>query len=179
MITNWGSLSSRDQSKVPSDILLDLSGPKWGYKIPLDAEPLQWLKLHLLDRKNVPSEILASSYFTKTHRQLQDAALNPVDVVGQYLQCLWTHSIESIKRDLSADVVAKSHFRVIITLPAIWPQYAKERMEKAAERAGILSPRNGKLTKLQFISEPEAAALAYLQEHRAMKNLKVRRYSPV
>ena len=77
MITNWGGLSSRDQSKVPSDILLDSGGPKWGYKIPLDAEPLQWLKLHLLDRKNVPSEILASSYFTKTHRQLQDAALNP------------------------------------------------------------------------------------------------------
>ena len=55
-------------------------------------------------------------------------------------------------------------FHVIITVPAIWKDYARQGMEEAARKARILTTRPAGPTILAFAPEPEAAALATLCE---------------
>lgn len=65
-------------------------------------------------------------------------------------------------------------FNVVVTLPAIWPAYAQFRMKEAIEKAGILKARGICDTTLEFISEPEAAALATLQDMSDRADMVVR-----
>ncbi|KAI8299691.1 Hsp70 family chaperone [Colletotrichum sp. SAR11_240] len=57
--------------------------------------------------------------------------------------------------------------RVAITVPAIWPEYARSLMREAAEIAGITNERDIGETTLILVAEPEAAALATLFEHNS------------
>jgi molecular chaperone DnaK (HSP70) len=66
-----------------------------------------------------------------------------------------------------------STLEVVITLPAIWPHYAQARMRKAARDAGILDDHVAGPTTLRFISEPEAAAIATLQDMTDRPDIKV------
>lgn len=49
---------------------------------------------------------------------------------------------------------------VVLTVPAIWPEYARKRMLEAAEFAGICKDRASAKTVVSLVSEPEAAAIA-------------------
>lgn len=57
-----------------------------------------------------------------------------------------------------------SSFQIIVTLPAIWPHYAQLRMREAIDDAGILDTKSAGKPTLSFTSEPEAAALASLED---------------
>lgn len=72
-------------------------------------------------------------------------------------------------------LVDASRFKIVATLPAIWPAYAQNRMYEAIEKAGILKDRIAGSTSLEFISEPEAAALATIKDMQAFhkSNMKV------
>ncbi|ENH61131.1 Mitochondrial-type heat shock protein 70 [Fusarium oxysporum f. sp. cubense race 1] len=72
-----------------------------------------------------------------------------------------------------AELLQKSPFHVVITLPAIWPPYAQQRMKQAAKTSGILDARSCGETKLCFISEPEAAALATIKDLSKRSTIKV------
>ncbi|KAH7631214.1 hypothetical protein B0T09DRAFT_357204 [Sordaria sp. MPI-SDFR-AT-0083] len=61
-------------------------------------------------------------------------------------------------------MVKYAQFHIVITLPAIWPSYGREKMRLAAEHAGMLDKKMGVETQLTFISEPEAAAIATLAD---------------
>lgn len=60
---------------------------------------------------------------------------------------------------------------VVLTVPAIWKDYARESMARAAYAAGIVENRPAGQTTLSFAPEPEAAALSTLSEsdHRVKK----------
>lgn len=96
-----------------------------------------------------------------------------IETISLYLRNLWNDSIEVISRSAGKSVVNFSVFHVVITLPAIWPQYARARMREAAEQAGILKTRLAGETTLTFITEPEAAALATLADLSEGKTIKV------
>ncbi|GKT48245.1 chaperone protein DnaK [Colletotrichum spaethianum] len=64
-------------------------------------------------------------------------------------------------------------FHIVITLAAIWPDYAKARMRRAAENAGLLEERPAGKTALAFVSEPEAAALATMRDLAGRPNIKI------
>lgn len=66
-----------------------------------------------------------------------------------------------------------STFQIIVTLPAIWPHYAQRRMREAIEEAGILASNSTGKPTLNFTSEPEAAALASLEDLMGRVELKV------
>ena len=121
----------RDEAQVPTQY--DLGSKQWGYLVPRDAVPLRWFKLLLLEEKDVKEDLRDSEYLRDARRQLQRFDSDGViDVIADFLRELWAHALEEIKVQIDIDLV---RFRVALTVPAIWPQYAKQKMKEAAKRA--------------------------------------------
>ncbi|KAJ3530223.1 hypothetical protein NM208_g9420 [Fusarium decemcellulare] len=168
LVTSWDSELNHcsDVEKAPTQLYYGNDGKEvlWGYSIPTDKDALKWFKLLLLDEKDLPDGISASTQIREARRLQREINKDPIDIIGCFLRKIWNHAIESIKRTVSAELLQKSIFHVVITLPAIWPPYAQHRMKQAAKISGILDARSCGATTLRFISEPEAAALATMKD---------------
>ncbi|KAH7269671.1 uncharacterized protein BKA55DRAFT_549285 [Fusarium redolens] len=168
IVTSWGSQLNHcsDVEKAPTQLCYDENGQdvKWGYGIPAEDEPLKWFKLLLLEAKDIPVEVAASTQLQEARRLKNKVMKDPIEIIASFLRNLWDHSTESIKRAIGADLVRRCKLQVVITLPAIWPAYAQQRMKQAAQQSGIMDRRSAGATTLYFISEPEAAALATIKD---------------
>ncbi|KAH6856361.1 hypothetical protein B0I37DRAFT_425624 [Chaetomium sp. MPI-CAGE-AT-0009] len=167
VISSWDSElhSNSDEEKTPTAISF---GPKgkvnWGYGIPFDSQQGKWFKLLLIDDKDLPDDVRKSAKIKEARAYLKNHNKTPVAVIAGFLRLLWNHCNQRVTETVSRSLVNYSKFHIVITLPAIWPDYARNRMREAAEQAGMLSARVAGETKLSFISEPEAAALATLSD---------------
>ncbi|CZR34230.1 uncharacterized protein FPRO_01385 [Fusarium proliferatum ET1] len=168
IVTSWDSQLNHcsDVEKAPTQLFYDerAQGVKWGYGIPSENEPLKWFKLLLLETKDIPVEVAASTQLQESRRLKYKVMKDPIEIIATFLRNLWDHTTESIKRTIGADLVRRCKLQVVITLPAIWPPYAQQRMKQAAQQSGILDARSAGATSLHFISEPEAAALATIKD---------------
>ncbi|KAL7909220.1 hypothetical protein GGI35DRAFT_493223 [Trichoderma velutinum] len=169
IITNWDAVKNHcsDKEKVPSAIYYDDKGEvSWGYSVPEKASSLkfEWFKLCLLDEGDIPKEHRNAAQIQAAQKSLRKSNKCVEDVISDYLRELWKHSITNIRRAVGGQLVDISKFKVIATIPAIWPAYAQGRMHKAIEKAGILESRIAGDTVLKFITEPEAAALATIND---------------
>ncbi|KAI0858320.1 actin-like ATPase domain-containing protein [Xylaria cubensis] len=168
VVTHWLSALSKnnDRNKVPSRIHYDeeTGEIKWGYNIPTDIQPIQWFKLLLLDEKDLPANLQDSSHIQAARNMMEKLGKTAVELVGDYLKVLWEHVISEIQDEKGTSLIRGTRYHVVLSVPAIWKDYARDRMSQAAERAGILEDRAAGKTTLGFISEPEAAALATLPE---------------
>ncbi|CVK82888.1 hypothetical protein FPRO04_00315 [Fusarium proliferatum] len=168
IVTSWDSQLNHcsDVEKAPTQLFYDerAQGVKWGYGIPSENEPLKWFKLLLLETKDIPVEVAASTQLQESRRLKDKVMKDPIEIIATFLRNLWDHTTESIKRTIGADLVRRCKLQVVITLPAIWPPYAQQRMKQAAQQSGILDARSAGATSLHFISEPEAAALATIKD---------------
>ncbi|RSL67500.1 hypothetical protein CEP54_003231 [Fusarium duplospermum] len=167
IVTSWEAELNHcsDKEKAPTQLLYSSnSDATWGYSIPADKDALKWFKLLLLKRGDIPADIATSGQLANARRLQETTGKQPVDIIACFLRKLWSHAIESIKRSIGAELLNKSKFHVVITLPAIWPPYAQRHMKQAAGLSGILDARSCGATTLRFVSEPEAAALATIQD---------------
>ncbi|KAF4335273.1 hypothetical protein FBEOM_10923 [Fusarium beomiforme] len=167
LVTSWDSELNHcsDVEKAPTQLLYDDNkNTSWSYSIPADKDALKWFKLLLLDKDDVPADISISSQLLQAQHLLNGIKKDPVDVIACFLRKIWNHAIDSIRRRIGTELLQKSRFHVVITLPVIWPPYAQQRMKQAATASGILDARSCGETKLRFISEPEAAALATIKD---------------
>ncbi|KAM0424775.1 hypothetical protein ACHAPT_010085 [Fusarium lateritium] len=142
-VTSWDAELNHcsDVEKAPTQLWYhdDNNETTWGYSIPADKDALKWFKLLLLKDDDIPADVLASKQLA-TARRLQEATnKDPIDIIACFLQKLWNHAIESIKRSIGDELLNKSKFHVAITLPATWPPYAQKRMKQAASLSGILN----------------------------------------
>ena len=136
----------------------------WGYTIPPDADPICWFKLLLLREDDLAPELKASEFILRGRKMLRESGKTATDLIGDYLGVLWKHILETIYKSSGKTVIEAMAFHVVITVPAIWKDYARQGMEEAARKAGILTTRPAGPTTLAFAPEPEAAALATLCE---------------
>ena len=136
----------------------------WGYTIPPDADPIRWFKLLLLREDDLAPELKASEFILRGRKTLRESGKTTIDLIGDYLGALWKHIIETIYKSSGKTVIEAMAFHVVITVPAIWKDYARQGMEEAARKAEILTTRPAGPTTLAFAPEPEAAALATLCE---------------
>ena len=88
------------------------------------------------------------------------------EVVADYLRFLWTYTTDDIRRRQGDDYLSIYSLRIILTVPAIWSDAAKDKTLQAARLAGLPSD-------IILVTEPEAAALATLREKEDNNNLKV------
>lgn len=101
---------------------------------------------------------------SETKRMLQTLRKSPVDVVSDYLRCLWKHAVEGIELALTKEAVDQMTFKVVLTIPANWDNQAEDLTKKAAIQAGITARRFRGETAFKMVTEPEAAALAAWRE---------------
>ncbi|KAH7329328.1 hypothetical protein B0I35DRAFT_473943 [Stachybotrys elegans] len=173
-ITNWESktLNNTDKEKCPTAIAYT-QPLEWGYGVPPVDEAIKWFKLLLLDETDLDSELKLSAHVTATRNQLEKKGITPVEITADYLREIWSHALANIKRAMGNEIVELSQLSLVVTLPAIWPAYAQARMRNAVNLAGILEPRSPGETRLSFVSEPEAAALATLDDMADRADVKV------
>jgi len=160
-VTSWPG-TGREESKAPTEIFYDDNRTFWGYSIPADSEPLRWFKLLLLREADLTPEMRRSNILLRTTTILAEKQKTAIDVIADYLRGFWKHTITTIERARSRSVIDALKFHVVITVPAIWPDYARKAMMEAARKAGRFDYRAGGATTLGFAAEPEAAALASL-----------------
>lgn len=174
IITTWDD-NNGDGEKVDTAVSFGNSSSHmstWGVSATLEDSPIRWFKLLLIDEEDLPGEVRNSEQVKTCRKQLRDLNKTPVEIISFYLQNLWNHCLDLITRDIGKALVNVSRFHIILTLPAIWPQYARNRMQQAAKMAGLIQQRLGGETRLSFVSEPEAAALATLADMEKRPDLK-------
>lgn len=147
--------------KVPTEVAYEYtqSGPKclWGFQI-LDSMPrMQWIKLGLAPDQKLGIGSRLSSTYTDCCRVPVPYHSSPEKVVTDYLRSFREHIIQVLRSKVgrSFDHTA---LEFVITVPAMWPDWAKAKTLSCAEEAGF-----GKTSKIRIISEPEAAAMHALR----------------
>ncbi|KAK7748771.1 hypothetical protein SLS53_000795 [Cytospora paraplurivora] len=172
-ITDWVD-GNADDPKTPSAIKFKRNGIDWGIKANNIPTALRWFKLLLVNEDDLPADVRASAQLKELRQQVKAIHKSAVDVAAEYLGSIWTHCLEKMKTAEGKETVDTSRFHVVITLPAIWPNYARERMRQVVDKAGVLRQRRGVgKTTIDFIFEPEAAALAALSGVDGRHNIKI------
>lgn len=162
-ITRWPG-TGREEGKAPTELFYEDERLMWGYIIPPDADPFRWFKLLLLRDEDLDENLRASECVLRGRKMLEESNKTATELIADYLGALWIHILETIHKERGKSVIEKLTFHVVITVPAIWKDYARQDMEGAARRSGICDTRRAGPTTLAFALEPEAAALASLCE---------------
>ncbi|KAK3616102.1 hypothetical protein LTR22_027182 [Elasticomyces elasticus] len=126
-----------------------------GLKKALDttqSNRLRCLKLFLDPSQAIPDYVSLPD----TQRQLVGCGKAVDTVVAEYLRALFTHTKDILGRRYGQQFVASTKLTVVLTVPAVWSDAAKNATSKAAEAAGMGDD-------IRMISEPEAAAVYTLQ----------------
>ncbi|KAK8016695.1 hypothetical protein PG993_014884 [Apiospora rasikravindrae] len=165
IIRGWPAInaSNRDMQKVPTRIYYGENDEvRWGYDIPIGVKPVEWVKLLLLDKADLPDYLQNSTHLQEAQAMLDRLGKDATTVTADYLRPFWNHILKKLDSIRGAGLMESTPIRVVLTIPAIWTENARNRMRIAAERAGILDDRISGETTLKFVSEPEAAAISVL-----------------
>ncbi|GKT84531.1 LOW QUALITY PROTEIN: hsp70 family chaperone [Colletotrichum tofieldiae] len=163
VITSWPG-TGREEGKAPTELFYEDGQMTWGYDIPDDADPVRWFKLLLLKEEDLDPELRSSEFLLRGRKMLRETGKTAIDLIADYLRALSNHVIHVINKSRGESVIDAMRFHIVITVPAIWKGYARQGMEDAAKKSGILDNRPAGKTTLTFAPEPEAAALSTLCE---------------
>lgn len=178
-ITLWPATrpgeSNSDTAKVPSQVAYKRgNNTAWGKQASLEKEQISWVKLLLLDDGGRQGHLANSTHLEEARKQMQKSGKTVVTVIAEYLAKVWEHALNEISKACSRQYLNR-RIHVVVTVPAIWEDYAIQRMESAVRMAGILDKRQSPGipdTTHAFVSEPEAAALAAIQGFKKNTTLK-------
>ena len=158
---------------MPTEIQYGSNTVSWGYDVSPEEEPIRWFKLLLVQDTDLTPDLRTSTQIRRARQLVREHYKTAVAVIADYLRLLWNHAIEDITRSRGESAVKGSTFQVWITVPAIWQEDACGRMREAAERAGITKRRTAGPTTLELVAEPEAAALAVLDDFKGRPDVQV------
>ncbi|RBR20114.1 uncharacterized protein FIESC28_05393 [Fusarium coffeatum] len=161
-ITSWPG-GVREEGKTPTEILYKNGEVTWGFEIGYEVNPIKWFKLLILKDEDLTPDLRSSKFLERARQSIRESKKTLLELISDYLQMLWKHAIDTITKERGSAVDALQ-FHVVLTVPAIWKDYAGEQMMHAVMRAGILNYRTAGQTQLSFAPEPQAAALATLHD---------------
>lgn len=95
----------------------------------------------LLDERDMDVKQKQADQIKQAGQLLENLNKSPTRVVADYLRLLWKHTMQVIERDFGSTVVKGLPFQVVVTVPAVWPQSAVNRMRHAVQLSGILNAR--------------------------------------
>ena len=115
----------------------------------------RYFKLKLKDQTSGVDSLMADSTSGHQHKL--------IDLVTRSLEALSKFALKEVQSGFGGGLgITLQDIRWVITVPAIWNEFGKAFMRKAAYRAGITSYEAS--DKLLFAFEPESAAIAVHQE---------------
>ena len=158
VIRNWPNpAAGRNPSsdKVPTIISYESGQPsKWGYTVGDSDFSFRWFKLLLENETRYKQK---AEQAEQAKELLEQIGKQAVDVVADYLSCLWQYATREIERKQGVDFRDTYQIKVVMSVPAMWSPIAKQRTLQAAKQAGLGD-------KISLVTEPEAAALATLKD---------------
>jgi len=143
---------------------------QWGFDIAPGSLEIMWTKLEL-DDQNIHEELSmilqaldAMEDFDPAVIEREDGlppypALDPVDIAADYLRYVREYVRDHPPRNLSTAVLTTLPIDLVVTVPAIWSDRAKNRTIQAISRAGFDTTNFPRLQDIFLVAEPEAAAL--------------------
>jgi molecular chaperone DnaK (HSP70) len=116
------------------------------------------MKLFLDPKQEIPA------YISKTdmHEQLKKSKKNAEAAVADYLTEMFKHARNMLVRRYGEYFISTTKISVVLTVPAVWSDAAKDATLRAAQQAGSAA-KFSMAKQLTLISEPEAAAVYTLQ----------------
>lgn len=179
MITDWPGLRlNATNEKVPSQIAYGSQfegGFEWGNKIKPRTKRETWTKL-LLDEREKSNELKMTLQLLTGNRDPVDIidgqdddtrpppypGKTPVEIIGDFLSGVKKHLESNLKTRYGKTILSLFEMEVVITVPAMWSDKAKDLTCQAIFKAGFDSED----IKVSMIAEPEAAAIYILRELR-------------
>ncbi|KAF4949536.1 hypothetical protein FGADI_8834 [Fusarium gaditjirri] len=126
---------------------------------------LEWFKLSLLLRDDLPSDVRNSPKFNELNKAREAIDVTAANATARYLREIWEVFLKKLREE-----IRDPHIQLSVTVPVLWPNYARESMEEALNRAGILG--ENVVLAPKFLIEPEATALAFFSsEDRSKTNI--------
>ncbi len=81
-----------------------------------------------------------------------------IDLIADYLKAMRQAALQDVANHTGANI-DESRIRWCLTIPAIWDDAAKQLMEQASQKAGILKKGDWETENFIFALEPEAASI--------------------
>ncbi|KAI4748507.1 actin-like ATPase domain-containing protein [Aureobasidium sp. EXF-12298] len=170
VVKNWPGSNGITSDKVPSEIVYENTMPtsgikrnwngeaidnnkfRWGLEIKPDETRLRCLKLRLDPKQRLPN------YVSKEElcKELQRSGKTAEEAISDYLTEIYRRAKEALVKRFTQNMVSSTTIEVVLTVPAVWTDAAKDATLRAAQKAGM-GP------ELYMISEPEAAAIYALK----------------
>ncbi|KAK6856748.1 hypothetical protein PG995_006935 [Apiospora arundinis] len=154
-IIRWPGDSGRVLTDVKVPTIIAYTGPtdfKWGYQVKPGDKSIVGIKLLLDPDQDKPSYLPGSGKKTS----LRNLPKPAVDVAADYIGAVYNHALGKIRESSVGNFFDKCEREVILTVPAVWSDKAKNLTLQAATKAGLGS--------VSMIKEPEAAAIYTLSE---------------
>ncbi|KAI5209900.1 hypothetical protein E4T39_00616 [Aureobasidium subglaciale] len=120
---------------------------RWGFELDPHDLRLRYLKLRLDERQDYPPSVSREII----DNLLKQSGVDAQEAVSDYMSAVFSRAKEAMILRFGEDMVSTTPIKVIVTVPAVWSDAAKDATLKAAAKAGMG-------TNMQMISEPEAAA---------------------
>jgi molecular chaperone DnaK (HSP70) len=158
------------QMKVPT-ALLQLQDGTWEFGYVAEAkyndillnhnataEPGTPLTAHLYKRFKMVLKDKESGFDTLTAFSLDGKSHSLMDLTVRSLQFLKDFAISKVTGGFGGDVKPSRDVQWVLTVPAIWNDFGKAFMRKAAFKAGLIEEEQS--DNLMLVLEPEGASLA-------------------
>jgi molecular chaperone DnaK (HSP70) len=154
VVRRWPNATGTFVEKTPTKIAYHTNPPAWGRQVrPTDQPQASFFKLGLEPRTEDyyrGRDPQAYSLIKGSRRPIQNK--EPIDIAADYLTRVYAHIRQIFKDQFGETFLDTQPTIYVITVPAIWSDYAVNQTKEAARRAGI------PLDKLRLVTEPEAAA---------------------
>ncbi|OAL42715.1 Hsp70 family protein [Pyrenochaeta sp. DS3sAY3a] len=157
VVRDWPSRHTKigTREKVPSEIAYSSQGVQWGSLIPPTEPRHMWTKLQL-DR---PQTGEAAKVIKEQQLAAHSLKKRPVDIVTDFLAHVKDHLIQNLDEAYRRQVWATLPITLVVTVPAIWSDSAKDRTLQAVRQAGFNTTQFPQLETVALVTEPEAAAI--------------------
>ncbi|KAF2706333.1 hypothetical protein K504DRAFT_459629 [Pleomassaria siparia CBS 279.74] len=163
IIQDWpsGHTMIGTKEKVPSELAYADDGQVlWGSLIPPHVKRHMWTKLELDKVACVAGESV------KIQEELSPLNKDPVEVIVDYLSNVKDHLIRNLDKQYGPALWRTLPMTLVVTVPAIWSDAAKDRTLGAVRKAGFNDSYLPQLKRTLTTTEPEAAAIYTLKSMR-------------
>jgi hypothetical protein len=157
VINDWPSRHTKigTKEKVPSEIAYLSEGEQWGSLIPTTAPRHMWTKLQLDGvQDGEAAKVIEEQQNSNFHSEKQ-----PVDIVADFLFHVKDHLVKNLDEEYGPEVWTTLPLTLVVTVPAVWSDAAKDRTLKAVHQAGFDNICFPQLKRTVIATEPEAAAI--------------------